>query len=276
MLTLHLLESRPLHETLVIYLSQRTKTLSSMLTRNASTSNNGDAKPNGKGIHRPRKVAVRETKQRTEAVLEAIARTIGTARTIFADSSSPSLMKMALQFFQTPTENPGALPTELQLTTQMLLTSLPSSSHFALLPQSIRTYKPYIDGAAVTTPALLPQLRDKLESWFGRVVQDARGAIADWFSDLGSVRDVWEVRRSLLAWLSTMEDLESSERLELASLINNACHRQATSVWKSALEELDSSFRNVLGSAMKAVESDPGAHSYGAFYVSLMRSLPEK
>ncbi|KAI0719966.1 hypothetical protein C8T65DRAFT_634464 [Cerioporus squamosus] len=262
LLTFHLLESRPLPETLVIYLAQRTKTLSSMLTRNASTSTNGDAKPNGKGPHRPRKVAVRETKQKTEAVLDAISRTVSTARTMFADGSSPSLMKSALQFFQAPTDNPGSLPTELQLTTQILLASLPSSSHFALLPQSIRTYKPYIDGAAITTPALLPQLRDKLESWFMKAVQDSKGAIADWFADLSSVREVWEVRTSLLAWLDATEGLESSERSELESVINNACQHQAASVWNRALDELDSSFRTAVASAMKAVESEADVHPY--------------
>ncbi|RPD55909.1 hypothetical protein L227DRAFT_509454 [Lentinus tigrinus ALCF2SS1-6] len=262
LLTLHLLESRPLPETLVIYLAQRTKTLSSMLTRNASTSANGNAKSNGKGLHRPRKVAVRETKQKAQAVLDAISRTVSTARTTFADGNSPSLMKLALQFFQTPTDNPETLPPELQLTTQTLLTSLPSSSHFALLPQSIRTYKPYIDGAAVTTLTLLPQLRDRLESWFKKAVQDARGAVTDWFSDLSSVREVWEVRNTLLAWLDATEGLESLERLQLQLFINEACQHRATSVWNGALDGLDSSFRNVIASATTAVESEPGMHPY--------------
>ncbi len=264
MLTLHLLESRPLPETLVIYLAQRTKTLSSLLTRSASTSTNGDAKPNGKGPHRPRKVAVRETKQKAESVLDAISRTVSTARTVFADGSTPSLMKLALQFFQAPTDSPESLPPELQLTTQKLLTSLPSSSHFALLPQGIRTYKPYIDGAAVTTPTLLPQLRDKLESWFKKAVQDAKGAITDWFADLVSVREVWEVRASVLAWLDATEGLETPERSELESVINKACQHQATCIWNRALDVMDSSFRTAVASATKAVESEAGAHSYGA------------
>ncbi|RDX51056.1 hypothetical protein OH76DRAFT_1507349 [Lentinus brumalis] len=262
LLTLHLLESRPLPETLVIYLAQRTKTLSSILTRSASTSTNGDAKPNGKGPHRPRKVAVRETKQKAESVLDAISRTVSTARTVFADGSIPSLMKLALQFFQAPTDSPESLPPELQLTTQKLLTSLPSSSHFALLPQGIRTYKPYIDGAAVTTPTLLPQLRDKLESWFKRAVQDAKGAITDWFADLVSVREVWEVRASLLAWLDATEGLETPERSELESAINKACQHQATCIWNRALDDMDSSFRTAVASATKAVESEADAHPY--------------
>ncbi|KAI0734996.1 hypothetical protein C8Q76DRAFT_710587 [Earliella scabrosa] len=264
LLTLHLLESRPLPETLSIYLAQRTKTLSGMLNRTASTSANGDAKPNGKGPHRPRKVAVRETKQKVEAVLDAIARTVHTARCMFADSesSSPPLMKLALQFFQAPSDDPGALPTELQLSTQILLTTLPSSSHFLLLPQSIRTYKPYIDGAAVMTPTLQPHLRDKLESWFKRAVQDARSAVADWFAGLDSVREVWDVRTSLLSWLKGADGLESPERHEIESIIDSACQNQATSVWRGALDALVSSFRDAIDSATQALEQAGNENPY--------------
>ena len=268
MLTLHLLESRPLPETLSIYLAQRTKTLLSLLTRNASTSANGsatDSKPNGRVSHRPRKVVLRETKQKAEALLDAISRTVSTARTVFADdgSTTSSLMKQALQFFQAPSDNPESLPPELQLTTQILLTTLPSSSHFLLLPQSIRTYKPYIDGAAVMTPALQPQLKDKLENWFKKMVQDVRGALSDWFASLETVGEVWDVRASLLAWLNGVRGLESPERLELESIINAISQNQATSVWKGALGQLEVSFRNAVTSATKALAQEDTDYIFG-------------
>ncbi|KAI1789825.1 hypothetical protein LXA43DRAFT_974094 [Ganoderma leucocontextum] len=251
LLTLHLLESRPLPETLSIYLAQRTKMLSGLLTRNASTSGNGsatDAKPNGKVSHRPRKVVLRETKQKTEALLDAISRTVSTARSMFANDSSATscLMKQALQFFQAPSEDPGSLP----------------QAHLLLLPQSIRMYKPYIDGASVMTPTLQSQLRDKLDGWFKKMIQDVRGAFADWFASLETVREVWDVRDFLLTRLKGTQGLDSPERQELESIINTASQIQATSVWKGALEVLETSFRDAVVSATKALEQKLTDHLY--------------
>ena len=244
------------------------KTLSNMLTGNASTSShtNGSAKLNDKASHRPRKAIVRDTKQRAGAVLDAIARTLSTARRIFAndDAVAPSLMKTALQFFKTPTDSPASLPPELQLSTKILLTTLPSSGHFLLLPPSIRTYTPYIDGSAVTTTVLQPHLQDKLESWFKKATSDAQSALADWFSDLTAVRDVWEIRTHLLTWLKTADGLKSSEQHDFESIINSASQHQATVVWKAALDRIQTSFQTSLTSATAALETS-NDHPYGMF-----------
>ena len=242
--------------------------LSSLLTHSASTSVNGpsiDIKFNGKIPHRPRKVVLRETKQKTEALVDAITRTVFTARSMFADdSAAPCLMKQALQFIQAPSDDTKSLPTELRLTTQSLLTILPSSSHLLLLPQSIRMYKPYVDGTSVMTPTLQSQLREKLESWFKKMIQDVRGAFTNWFASLETVREVWDVRDSLLAWLRGTQGLASPERLELEFIINTASQVQATSVWKGALGVLETSFRDAVVSATKTLEEELTGHLYGA------------
>ena len=243
--------------------------LSGLLARNASTSGNGsatDSKPSGKVSHKPRKVVLRETKQKTEALLDAISRTITTARSMFADDSftTSCLMKQALQFFQTPSEDPGSLPQELRLTTHTLLMTLPSSNHLLLLPQSIRMYKPYIDGTSVMTPSLQSQLKEKLESWFKKMIQDVRGAFADWFASLETMREVWDVRDSLLTWLKGTQGLDSPEKQELESIINTASRIQATCVWKVELEALETSFRDGLVSATKMLEQELTDHIYGA------------
>ncbi|KAI8990445.1 hypothetical protein BD414DRAFT_458895 [Trametes punicea] len=264
LLTLHLLESRPLPETLSIFLVQRMKTLSSLLNRNASGSANGHApntKPNGKAPHKPRKAIVRETKQRAEAALDAVSCTIAVSRLIFSGSPGhSSMMKQALDFFQNPSDTPGHLPSELQLSTQNLLSSLPSSSQLLLLPLSIRTYKPYVDGSPLATPDLQTQLRDKLGDWFQRSVQDIRHALSDWFAPLESVRDVWDVRSGLLQWLKNADGLESSERQEFESVIEAVALEQATTVWKAALHHLEASFRDEVGSASTALTESVGAH----------------
>ncbi|KAI0778364.1 hypothetical protein BD413DRAFT_465008 [Trametes elegans] len=266
LLTLHLLESRPLAETLSIYLAQRTKTLSNVLVRNASSSANGqtaEPKANGKAPHRPRKVVVRETKQKAEAALNVVAHTLGAARQIFADSPSGELstMKQALHFFQTPSDDPAHLPSELQLSTHLLLSSLPSSSHLLLLPQPIRTYKPYVDSASLSAPNLQHYLQTKLRSWFEKAIADLNEALADWFTPLDSVRDVWDVRSALLLWLKDAEGLDRLERQELESAIDTASLKQATAVWKSALDHLESSFRESVTTAANELTTNPREHA---------------
>ncbi|KAH9898216.1 hypothetical protein C8Q73DRAFT_788419 [Cubamyces lactineus] len=262
LLTLHLLESRPLPETLSIYLAQRTKTLSTTLARNAPTPANGDAsksKPNGKAPHRPRKVVVREAKQRTLAALEVVSRTVYTARLVFADPSETqsSMMKQALQFFQAPSETPSYLPSELQLSTQILLSTLPSSSQLLLLPQSIRAYKPYVDGAPLTAPNLQAQLQDRVGGWLTKAIQELRDAMSDWVAPLESVREVWEVRSSLLDWLKSAEGLQPSEQQELGSLIDSVALEQAATVWKTALRRLETSFQEAVSKAADALTENP-------------------
>ncbi|KAI0328133.1 hypothetical protein GY45DRAFT_1255614 [Cubamyces sp. BRFM 1775] len=262
LLTLHLLESRPLPETLSIYLAQRTKTLSTVLARNASAPANGnvsDSKPNGKAPHRPRKVVVREAKQRTLAALDVVSRTVHTARLVFADPSGeqPSMMKQALQFFQAPSETATHLPSELQLSTQILLSTLPSSSQLLLLPQSIRAYKPYVDGASLTAPSLQAQLQVRVEGWLAKAVQELRDAMSDWVAPLESVREVWDVRASLLEWLKNAEGLQPSEQQELGSLIDSVVLAQAATVWKTALHRLESSFEEVVSKAADALTENP-------------------
>ncbi|OJT10057.1 Conserved oligomeric Golgi complex subunit 1 [Trametes pubescens] len=258
LLTLHLLDARPIPDMLSIYLAQRTKTLSGLLTRNASTSANGnatDSKPNGKTPYRPRKVVVKEAKHNAETVLEAVSRTVGTARLMFADAPSgdSSLMKAALHLFQVPTDSLAQLPSELQLSTQLLLSSLPSSSHLLLLPQNVRAYKPYVDNTTLLSSSLQTQLRDKLQAWFKRALQELRDALADWFSPLESIQEVWSVRSALLQWLKGVEGLDPSEQQELESVINAASLTQATAVWKTALGRLEASFRDSIAAATTAL-----------------------
>ncbi|KAH9858012.1 hypothetical protein C2E23DRAFT_864999 [Lenzites betulinus] len=265
LLTLHLLESRPIPETLSIYLAQRTRTLSSLLNRNASASSNGtatDSRVNGKSPHRPRKVVVREAKHNAEHVLEAISRTVCTARLMFAEVPSGGLpmMKEALRFLQTPTDIAEELPPELQLSTQILLSSLPSSSHLLLLPQNIRSYKPYVDNTSLADPSLQTQLREKLRTWFRKALQELRDALADWFAPLDSVREVWDVRAELLQWLKGADGLDTSERQELETAIDAASLTQATSVWKAALSRLESSFCNAIATATTALTEGTGKY----------------
>ncbi|KAI0652031.1 hypothetical protein C8Q79DRAFT_73511 [Trametes meyenii] len=278
LLTLHLLESRPIPETLSIYLAQRTRTLSALLNRSASTSNGHavESQASGQTLHRPRKVVLREAKQCAEAALDAVSRTMTTARRIFADSTSgePSIMKRTLQFFQTPSDVTDDLPPELQLSTQILLSALPSSSHLLLLPQNIRAYKPYVDSASLASPHLQDLLRDKLQSWLNRAIHELNDALTDWFAPLGSVRDVWDVRSALLQRLKDMDGLEPAERHDLESAVDAASLKQATFVWKTALERLQSTFRETLSSATTTLTEQASAHPLDTMPVEYLFQAP--
>ncbi len=63
-----------------------------------------------------------------------------------------------------PTQN--ALPAELQLTTQALLMTLPSSTHFMLLPQNLKSYKPYVDLDSSSSRVPPSHLIQKVDDWF--------------------------------------------------------------------------------------------------------------
>ncbi|KAF8203821.1 hypothetical protein BJ912DRAFT_1018517 [Pholiota molesta] len=115
LVTLHLLDSRPLNETLATLLSQRSKTLQSILAWNST-------KP----------VPVREVTQTMKRALSAIAQTVITARTVFNDEHAKASLIVGF-FDQCKKTN------DLYLTTQSLLTHLTSSANFQLLPANLRS-----------------------------------------------------------------------------------------------------------------------------------------
>nr|BDS00032.1 hypothesis protein 8 [Mycoleptodonoides aitchisonii] len=261
LLTLHLLESRPLSETLSVFLSQRSKTLSTLLSHQHATVTNGHSpeasKANGKASHRARKTIVREIRQKLEGVVDLVSHTLGTARTIFAEDTpdEPSMMKQALQYIQTTSAPPRPLPAELQLTTQTLLTTLPSSSHFLLLPPSITAYKPYIDSASLSTFIPQQQLHEKLASWFRKAIGDIRIAMADWFSGLESTREVWDVHTFFLNRIGIAEDITTQEKESIKSAIDSACQHQSLVVWKSQLALAEASFREEIHSSVSILRN---------------------
>ncbi|KAH9932407.1 hypothetical protein B0H21DRAFT_780985 [Amylocystis lapponica] len=255
LLTLHLLESRPLPETLSIFLAQRSKALSILLSRTQERVANGHAS----------EPSVRRNKttnrvRRALAVLDVVSRTMGTARVIFSDqaaSDNVCTMRRALQYIQTAQESTASsLPAELRLTTQTLLTSLPSSTHFLLLPLSIRSYKPYVDSASLTSSIPQPQLDKKLDGWFRKASEDVRRTMEKWFSSLENIREVWDVRMAICAWLGAVDGLETHEKAHIKSVVDDVAQRQVHVVWKSALALAEATFREHLAVAVNAFKED--------------------
>jgi hypothetical protein len=187
-----------------------------------------------------------------EAVLEAIASTVGVARAIFNNRSedSPSLMSRILLFIQADVPvTDASLPPELQMSTQNLLSSLPSASHFALLPSSIRSYRPYVDLTSATSSIPPAQLALQLNEWFSKAVTSLQNAAEGWFTDLRTLKEVWTVRSWFDEWLGRKE-LEDGEKQGLAEVVDGVAHGQAVKILRRVLGDLQDRFDDELRDAL--------------------------
>ncbi|KAI0706115.1 hypothetical protein BC835DRAFT_1260582 [Cytidiella melzeri] len=271
LLTLHLLESRPLPETLATFLAQRTRSLNASLNRTKDRILNGNAidaaSPQDGTNVKSRRVIIREVKQKLKAALEIVVRTMGISRRIFipqSDGNSP-LMNQVLHHVQNnDTISAKTLPAEVRLTSQTLLTTLPSSNHFLLLPPSIKWYKPYIDGSPLLASAQGAQFKQKLDDWFEKAMQNIRTAMELWFAELSTIRDLWELRRWCQAWLQSAEGLDARETGEFRTVLDSVCRQLAVMIWKSALKLSEVAFREHLDSALETIGNSSATGSVDA------------
>lgn len=264
LLTLHLLESRPLIDVLTIFLTQRARNLQSTLSRSPKSAPNGSL-PNGSALPKSKKAIVREVREGLETVLEAIASTVGVARAVFSNKSkdSPSLMSRILFFIQSDVPVLDAsLPTELQMSTQHLLSTLPSASHFALLPSSIRSYRPYVDLTSATSSVPPAQLALQLGEWFSKAVTSLQNAAEGWFTDLRTLKEVWAVRLWFDEWLGGKE-LEDGEKRGLAEVVDGVAHGQAVKILRRVLGDVQNCFHDELRDALSQLRD--GASHLGMF-----------
>ena len=244
-------------DVLSIFLSQRARTLQSTLSRSPKSVPNGSL-PNGNALSKSKKAIVREVREGLEAVLEAIASTVGVARAVFNNRSedSPSLMSRILLFIQSDIPVPDAsLPPELQMSTQNLLSTLPSASHFALLPSSIRSYRPYVDLTSATSSIPPAQLALQLGEWFSKAVTSLQNAADGWFTDLRTLKEVWTVRSWFDEWLGRKE-LEDGEKQGLAEVVDGVAHGQAVKILRRVLGDLQDRFDDELRDALSQLRDN--------------------
>ncbi|KAF8216035.1 hypothetical protein K438DRAFT_1799963 [Mycena galopus ATCC 62051] len=274
LLTLHLLDSRPLTETLTVFLFQRSKTLLAMLSRTTESSPisplSASIPPRLANGHvsekRPtRKTSVREVKEATQAALDAIVKTLTTSRSIFEEATAKqSMIRGVLEYMQSdstnpdpnPNPNPKSLPSELQLTTQSLLATLPSSTHFLLLPPAIRSYKPYVDLSSSSSLIEQAYFRRVLDEWFQTSNENLRGAAFKWFSDLHTVAEVWTLRSSIRRWIDA-SSLKPGENTTLKSIFQDAAQQRVLNIWKLALSHAEDAFQLQLAAATASLRETP-------------------
>lgn len=200
-------------------------------------------------------------------VLEAISNTIKTSRTVFERrGSQPSIIETVVAHIHSDSADPqiqATLPAELQLTTQSLLMTLPSSTHFLLLPPNLRLYKPYVDLSSSSSSVPHANFVQKLEEWFGSSMEDFQGALEKWFLDLRSVKEVWNIRQSIRRWIYSASGLKDQEIQDLMSKFDNVCQRRITNIWKTAVLDAEKSFQAQLISAIASLGETADVHSAG-------------
>ena len=267
LLTLYLLDSRPLAETLAIFFAQRSRILSSVASKPVDAASL--AKPRS-GLSRQGSVKKaptehRDIRQSIEAYLDIITRTVNAARTIFqGQETGKSLMTNVLENMQ-PTANPAglnSLPPELRLSTQLLLSSLPSSSHFLLLPHTIKSYKPYVDLSSASSAIPPSILTQRLQDWFQKSCTEFSQTLHTWFLKVDGMKEMWKLRNSTRKWLFDTDGLLEDERRRLHQIVDDACRQQFTSIWTTALRNARSGFEQELKTALGVTLRQPGASGW--------------
>ena len=251
---------------LSVFLTQRARSLQATLTRSPKSVPNGPSL-NGGAPPKSKKAAVREVREGLEGVLEAIASTVEVARDVFHNrgDEDPSLMSRVLSFIRvdvTPTDT--SLPSDLQMSTHHLLSTLPSASHFLLLPSSIRLYKPFVDSASATSSLSSMQLAGRLSEWFSKAVAELRSVAKGWFAELRTLKEVWAVRSWFGDWLGAKK-LEDEERRGLAAVVDDIAHDQAVEILRTALRDLQNDFRDELANALSLLRDGSSDALLGTF-----------
>lgn len=220
----------------------------------SSSSRNGQ--PNGQPPKKPaadshpsgfRRTSVRGVREATRATLDTISRTVRTARRTFEGSHTErSLIGRVLKHIHsdsnTVTQSLEDRPAELYITTENLLTTLPSSTHFLLLPPNIRSYKPYVDLDSSSSSMPHGILTQKVDEWFQQATTSLQTAIKEWFSDLQTVKEVWSIRSFTRAWLS-MSELNQVEVARLETILDDAYRDRVTEIWNTTLSSAEKSFQ---------------------------------
>ncbi|KAF9041731.1 hypothetical protein BDZ89DRAFT_981120 [Hymenopellis radicata] len=263
-LTLHLLDSRPLTETLTVFLTQRSRSLSVLLSYGLGKSPMSPSLGRAANGHPPEqgdsKPTARQIKDITQAALDNIASTVKTSRDVFENSSSSSsIAESVLGYIQSDSTLQSSayasLPTELQLTTESLLMTLPSSTHFMLLPAHLKFYKPAVDVNSPKSRVSPADLRREVITWLEKATTTLKVSLDRWFVDLSTVKNVWTTRHSLRKWILSFNAFQEQETKGLSDIIDAACRKRISTIWRLVLSQAETSFRE---SILQAVSSFSG------------------
>jgi hypothetical protein len=163
------------------------------------------------------------------------------------------------------------LPPELALSTQTILSGLPSSSYFTLLPAGIRSYKPYVELSSASSSVPGHFLEDKLRNWFDQTCSILQDSLDRWLLELNNVKSVWNVRSSLRKWLLT-SGLVKTEQTALDTLFEEAARKRVTAIWTDTIHETKELFLKALAS----LTSSSGVVTEGMYLGALCKDMIQK
>ncbi|KIY69180.1 hypothetical protein CYLTODRAFT_452897 [Cylindrobasidium torrendii FP15055 ss-10] len=283
-LTLHLLDSKPLTDTLAVFLEQRHKSLQVLLSFGTDASikrassirrANGQAPQDTNSKGEFKNVSTRQIRDAAQAVLEAVASTVKGARDVFGSSSSTSsLAESVLEYIQSDASPSTSLPSELQLTTESLLMTLPSSTQFLLLPANLRFYKPYVDLASTSSHVSAPDLDQHVERYFTNAANGLRKSLSRWLRKISSVKDVWQTRNYLRQWLSESARFTSEEAGELTRILDQATRERVLDIWQVMLAEAQTGFGASIELAISRIR-DPGDTPVDSYPIQHLLQAPQ-
>lgn len=228
----------------------------------------------------PKPSAVREYKQTLQTVLSSITTTVKASRVIYFDSpDQSSLLVSVLRYIQADS-SASQLPSvstnsELLLTTHSLLTSLPSSAHLLLLPENLRSYKPYVDLSSSSSTIPQAQVNQKLQGWFTDACNTFVNGAGQWMASLQEVKEVWNIRTLVHNWIRSSTGLEKEEYGQLTKLFDDICHRRVLSIWKTSFSDAQMAFKRSVSEAVVTVNKNPSPEHLGAIPSFYYPSLPK-
>lgn len=271
LLTLHILDSRPLTETLVTMLEQRTKALRTLLQQNSPASSHDKYSSQNSFVEKStifRRMPVDDSKDAIRLLLDLVFITARVARQIFKSvESSPSLIDRILLHFQTgttPQAEQDSPIAELYLTSQTLLLSLPSSTHFLLLPANIKSYKPFIDPDSQSSFVSQTTLTLKLDEWFNKSLEVIRPSVAQWLSSLKTIKELWSVRLAITNWIRESELLANEARI-VEKLFDDLHGSTASQIWISRIHHTEQNYTHKLQKVVAEFSNPVCLHSAGKY-----------
>lgn len=249
LVTLHLLDSRPLNDTLTTYIQQRSKTLQAVLNWDSDTTNKRESvTPASDGQISPtRAIPVREVTQVMKNAFCIIAQTLVSSRAILdRERDAPSLLFQVLKSIQDDPEgipNHSKLPMEFRLSTQSLLSQIMSSANFQLLPPDLRSYRPYVDLNSFSASLTQSLFFERLQEWFQSSCERWISSSKTWLASLYSVKEVWILRNSIKRFIIN-SGLKCEEKDFLSSNMDTLYQDRIIDIWKKALSDAGQEFGN--------------------------------
>lgn len=260
-ISLFLLDSMSLVDTLGVFLSQRTKAVQAFLSASKTSSTNVKGRvvisePNGVTSKPGRKKTLRETKKILCEAISVLVGTVHAARSIYsAEAAKPSPIESILTKIQTDTQNSV-------ISTAKILGKLPSASLLDLyLPPSIKSYAPYIDTTGTSARLTGATVSSKLEKWFASNLANLSVQLDNWVGVLNNARDVDDIRSTALA-TGSLRHLSNEEQAMMTACVEEACSKRIVQLWGLAFQALHEEFAASLSKSLDLIRnSEPSSKS---------------